>query len=96
MAWSASSIINLVLVDGDLTGQGNDTCVPIPNTDPREYFTYTAAYTADITDIVIAGGGNGSYTIHEALDEPISGALGALGGRVDRIWPGSYNGFVAS
>jgi len=71
-----SIVINSVSVSGSLSGQANNVCQPVPGVVPRRDFLYTAAYTADITGIVVDMGGNGSYTIYGALDEPTSGGLG--------------------
>jgi len=64
----AAITINGFQIMGDLTGVGTpDLCWG------KEY---GAAYTADITDIVIAAGGNSTYSIGGATDDPTTVALG--------------------
>jgi hypothetical protein len=64
--------INGTSVEGTLTGTATeDLCW----NHPVEH-NYTVAYTADITGIVNAAGGNATYAISEALDEPASDGLG--------------------
>ncbi|MBN1796799.1 MAG: PEP-CTERM sorting domain-containing protein [Sedimentisphaerales bacterium] len=62
----ASITINGSPVTGNLTGQGDDLCWG------RDY---AAAYTADVTSLIL-GGGNGVYTIGSATDDASSGGIG--------------------
>ena len=64
----ANIVFNGTPISGSLTGSGTP--------DLNWGFSATSAYTADVTSLVSAAGGNGLYTITGAVDDAVGGGLG--------------------
>ena len=65
--------ISSVPVTGVRTGEATpDLCWYWPGDDD---YPFTASFTADVTDIVTSAGGNGTYLIGGAVDDPVAHAL---------------------